>query len=305
MKKFFFLAAILLSTVACSNESDVTVVENNADQGYAPVTVRVSDFSITTEEMPSGGGTTRAAVDPASYWKQDVSLILAFYDADGTEVYKTTQLKSTTPTGFGTFTANLQVGTYTMVAVGYPYTVGDAFTLTSPTAAAFTSERPRETFCATQSVTVTSASPLDLSITLNRISSWLCIQSTDNRPAGIASIRTTYAKGGKSFNPSTGLATTDAGFVQTNTPSTAVGSTIKVSSYPFLTSADDEEEKIDITIEVLDNNNAVLFTHTIENVPFKRNRKTTLQGNLFTAGTSSAAFQLETSWLTDPDPIDF
>lgn len=305
MKKVLFLTAILLSTVACSNDSELTVVENNADQGYAPVTVRVSDFSITTEEMPSGGGTTRAAADPATYFSTG-SITLAFYNADGTEVYKTTQIEGDgTYTTFGEFTANLQVGTYTMVAVGYPYTVGDAFTLTSPTAAAFTSERPRETFCATQSVTVTSASPLDLSITLNRISSWLCIQSTDNRPAGIASIRTTYAKGGKSFNPSTGLATTDAGFVQTNTPSAAVGSTIKVSSYPFLTSADDAEEEIDITIEVLDDNNAVLFSHTVEDVPFKRNRKTTLQGALFTAGASSAAFQLETAWLTAPDPITF
>lgn len=305
MKKLFFLAVILLSTVACSNESDVTVVENNADQGYAPVTVHVSNFSITTEEMSSGGGTTRAAADPATYFSTG-SITLAFYNADGTEVYKTTQIEGDgTYTTFGEFTANLQVGTYTMVAVGYPYTVGDAFTLTSPTAAAFTSERPRETFCATQSVTVTSSSPLDLSVTLNRICSRLTIKSTDNRPAGIGSIRTTYAKGDKAFNPTTGLALSDAGFTLTNTPSATVGSTITVSSYPFLTSADDEEEEIDITIEVLDNNNAVLFTHTIENVPFKRNRKTTLQGNLFTAGTSSAAFQLETSWLTDPDPIDF
>ena len=303
MKKLFFLAAILLSTVACNNDSELTtLVENN--EGYAPVTVHVSNFSITTEEMSSPESTRRAAVDPANYSPVG-AMTLAFYDADGTEVYKTTQLKSTTPTGFGTFTANLQVGTYTMVALGYAYTDGDVFTLTSPTVAAFTTERPRETFCATQSVTVTSASPLDLSVTLNRICSRLTIKSTDNRPAGIGSIRTTYAKGDKAFNPTTGLALSDAGFTLTNTPSATVGSTITVSSYPFLTSADDEEEEIDITIEVLDNNNAVLFTHTIENVPFKRNRKTTLQGNLFTAGTSSAAFQLETSWLTDPDPIDF
>lgn len=303
MKKLFVSAAILLSTVACSNDSELTtLVENN--EGYAPVTVHVSNFSITTEEMSSPESTRRAAVDPANYSPVE-AMTLAFYDAEGTEVYKTTQLKSATPSGFGTFTANLQVGTYTMVALGYAYTDGDEFTLTSPTVAAFTTERPREMFSKVQSVTVTSASPLDLSVTLNRICSRLTIKSTDNRPAGIGSIRTTYAKGDKAFNPTTGLALSDAGFTLTNTPSATVGSTITVSSYPFLTSADDAEEEIDITIEVLDNNNAVLFTHTIENVPFKRNRKTTLQGNLFTAGTSSAAFQLETSWLTDPDPIDF
>lgn len=56
-----------------------------------------------------------------------------------------------------------------MVALGYAYNDGDVFTLTSPTEAAFTSERPREMFCATQSVMVTSGTSLDLNVTLNRI----------------------------------------------------------------------------------------------------------------------------------------
>ena len=301
MKKFIVMAAIVLSTVACSNDSELTNVVANQKE-TAPVTVRVNDFSITTEEMPSGGGTTRAVEDPASYFTKG-SMTLAFYNAAGTEVYKTTQIEGDgTYTTFGQFTANLQVGTYTMVAVGYSYTNGDEFFLTSPTSAGFTSERPRDTFCATQSVTVTSASPLDLDVTLNRISSWLCIQSTDNRPAGIAKIRTTYAKGGKGFDPTTGLATTDAGFAQTNTPSAAIGSAVTFSSYPFLAT---DEENINVTIQVLDADDNVLFAHTVNNVPFKRNRKTTLQGNLFTAGTSSAGFQLETEWLTPSDPINF
>jgi hypothetical protein len=37
----------------------------------------------------------------------------------------------------------------------------------------------------------------------------------------------------------------------------------------------------------------------VENVPFKRNRKTILTGSVFTAETSGAAFKLETTWLTD------
>lgn len=225
-------------------------------------------------------------------------MTLAFYDVEGTEIYKTTQIKSvpSTFTTFGTFTANLPVGTYTMVALGYAYNDGDVFTLTSPTEAAFTSERPREMFCGTQSVTVTNTNPLDLNVTLNRIVSGLTIQSTDNRPAGIAKIRTTYAKGGKSFNPTTGLALTDNGFTQTNNPSAAIGSTIMVTSFPFLYT---DEETMNITIEVLDNGDNVLFTHTVSNVSFKRNRKTILQGNVFTTDPSGASFLLETSWLSD------
>lgn len=59
-------------------------------------------------------------------------------------------------------------------------------------------------------------------------------------------------------------------------------------SFPFLYA---DEETMDITIEVLDAGDNALFTHTVSNVPFKRNRKTILQGAIFTAGASSSAFQ--------------
>lgn len=297
--KMFLAAAMLLAATSCTNESDVTVVENNAEQVTAPVTVHVNDFSITQEEMPSGGGTTRAAQNPADY--TDVGAItLAFYDAAGTEVYKTTQIKGDgSYTTFGEFTANLQVGYYTMVAVARAHYDGDAFTLTSPTEAAYTSMRPRETFSNVQAVTVTSASPLNLEVTLNRINSWLKIISTDGRPASIKKIRTTFEKGGKSFNPTTGWATTDTGFSQTNNPSTATGATIEINVVPFVACADDAEEKMTITIEALDNDDNVLGTKVVNNVPFKRNRQTILRGNVFTADASAAAFKLETSWLDD------
>jgi len=296
-KKFILAAIVLLAATSCSNESVETVVENSAEQATAPVRVRVSDFSITQEEMPSGGGSTRTAQNAADY--TDVGAIdLAFYDAAGNEAYSHTQLRSdgSTYTTFGEFTANLPVGHYTMVAVARYHYAGDAFTLTSPTVAAYTSERPRETFTKVQSVTVTSASPLDLDVTLNRISAKLKIVSTDNRPAGVYMIRTTFAKGGKAFNPTTGLATVDTGFSQTNTPSALNGTPIEIVSMPLLYT---DEESMNVTIDVLDPNESVLFTKVVNNVPFKRNRMTILTGAIFTASTSSAAFKLETDWLTD------
>ena len=291
MKKFF-MAAIALLAASCSNESELTGVENNTAQGYAPVTVRVTDFSITQEAF----STTRSVEHPADY--SGVGAIdLAFYDAAGTEVYKTTQIKGDgSYTTFGEFTANLPIGHYTLVAVARYYYAGDAFTLSSPTVAAYTSERPRETFTKVQAITVSSASPLDLDLTLDRISAKLKLVSTDNRPAGIAKIRTTFAKGGKAFNPTTGLATEDTGFSQTNSPSAAIGAPIEIASMPLLYT---DEESMTVTIEVLDTGDNVLTTKVVPNVPFKRNRQTILTGAVFTADTSSAAFKLETSWLAD------
>ena len=292
MKKHFMMAAAMLLAASCSNDPELAnVVENQAET--APVTVRVSDFSVTQEEMPSGGGTTRAAEDVADYTEVK-AIDLAFYEGS-TEVYKTTQLRSNTSTytTFGEFECNLPIGNYTMVVVGRGYSKGDVFVLTSPTEAGYTTERARETFCATQDVTVTSTTPLDLSVTLSRIIAKLHIVSTDNRTASVTKIRTTYGAGGKSFNPTTGLATVNDGFSLTNTPNKDV-ETLDVGNYTFLAT---DEQTMDITIEALDASNNVLFTKVVPNVPLKRNRVTTLTGQVFTAGTSAASFKVETDWI--------
>lgn len=276
------IATLALLFAGCSKDKEV---------GTAKVHVSVSDFAITQQDLPQ----TKTPQDAADY-EDAKAIVLAFYNSNGDEVYKTTQYKAdpTTYTTFGEFECDLTIGSYTMVAVAYAHSDGDEFFLTSPTAAGYTSERPRETFAGTQNVSVTSTDPLDVTTTLNRISSSLRIISTDGRPAEATKIRTTYAKGGKSYNPSTGLALSDDGFAQVNNPSTAAGATIKVTSFPFLYS---DEETMTVTIQALDANNNVLITKTVNNVPFKRNRQTTLTGAVFTPGSSSATFQLETDWL--------
>ena len=298
MKKMFLMAGIILLAASCSNESELTV---SNEKETAPVKVRVSDFSMSMGDISPEGRTTRAAQDVADY--NDVKAVtLAFY-AGSTEVYKTTQIKTdgTTYTTFGEFSCNLPIGTYTMVAIGRGYWDGDEFTLTSPVSAGYTSERPRETFSATQSVTVTSTTPLDLSVTLNRVIAQLHVVSTDGRSAGVSKIKTTYSGGSKCFNPTTGFATDNDGFWQTNSPSTAVGSTINVYSNVFLTT---DEQTMDITIDALDADDNVLFTKVVADVPLKLNRKTTLRGSIFTASASAAAFQLETEWL-DGNTVNF
>lgn len=291
MKKFFFTAVVVLLAASCSNERINEVI--NEEKATVPVTVRVSEFSVMQEEIPSGGGTTRAAQSVASY--TDVKAIeLAFYDGE-TPVYKHTQLRDdqTTYTTFGEFTSNLPIGSYKMVVIGRGYFSEDVFVLTSPTAAGYSSDRARETFCAEQDVIVTSSTPLQLDVTLNRIVAMLQIVSSDNLSAKVTRMRTTYSKGSKSFNPTSGLATDDNGFSLTNSPHNSDGH-LSIFSFVFLAS---DEETMDITIEALDVNNNVLFTKVVQNVTLKRNRKTTLTGAIFTASPTSSRFLLETEWL--------
>ena len=290
----FALLGTVLTLSSCSDSEEVMNLEELEACSRVPVSVHVSEFSFSMEELPG----TRSAVAPGSYEDDDFSgaITLAFYDGE-TEVYTDTQLQkdASTYTTYGDFACELPIGNYTMVVVCRDINNGDVFTLTSPTEAGYSSERVRETFAATQNVTVTGTSALNIPVTLNRVITLLTINSTDARPEGVSKIRTTYGAGGKSFNPSTGLATTNTGFSLTNTPSAAVGETIGVRNYAFLAT---DEQTMDITLEVLGANDQVIISKTIPNVPFKRNRQTKLTGPVFTPSATTASFTLETSWIS-------
>ena len=283
------LVGTVLTLSSCSEE----VMNPENEPVYASVNVKVNEFSVSMEDFPG----TRAEQTPAEY-EYVGAITLAFYDANGTEVEKTTQLRSdfTDLSTFGQFSFTLPVGSYTLVALAYKYNDGDVLTLTSPTAAVYTSAEPRETFCATQAVSVTGAAALNLSLTLYHINTWINVRSTDVRPVGAAKVKTTYAAASKGFSPTTGLATEGTGFSVVSTLDDAVGSTVKVSSCAFLLT---NEQTMDITLQVLDSDDNVLITKVVQNVPLMRNRVTLLKGQLFTPSTASnASFVLETERIT-------
>lgn len=298
------MAGVILLAASCSSENEMSVNDAQVENAevLAPVTVRVSDFSMSVEDIGgevtrSGGlGTTRAAQDAADYTNVKF-LTLAFYASDGTLAYRDDQVRSDASTydTFGEFEFELPIGSYTMEVFGYG---GDnLLTLTSMTEATFGENKVMETFCFTDDVVISNTgTPVDLSATLDRVISRLTVQSTDGRPAGAASLRTTFSAAGKGFNPLTGLATTDTGFSNTVAFTKALGETAGSINNLFLAT---DEQTVDVTIEVLDADENVLFTKVVEDVPLKRNRATKLTGALFSDGSVATAFQLETGWISD------
>ncbi len=286
------MAAVTLLCLSCNKQ-----VETPDSEPTATVSVHVSDFTVALSDLPGAG--TRVTESPANYDFVG-ELVLAFYDADGKEVYKTSHSKSSTATdaSFGEFSFQLPVGNYTMVAIGRDVGTNDAFSLTSPVQAAYTSERVRETFSAVQPVVITSTAAVSLNVTLNRVVTKLVVESTDNQPAGVAKIRTTYGAGSKGFNPTTGLALDNNGFSLNNSVNATPGTTLAIKNFAFLAA---DEQEIDIILEVLDEKGGVLSTRVIPNVPFRRNRQTTLRGQLF---SSKGTFHLETTWLPGVE-VDF
>ena len=287
----FFAAFVLLVAASCTNNT-ISVDDN---QNLVPVRVHVEDFSVSQEMFPG----TRAGQDISEYTGVK-TITVAFYTSEGTEQSKTTQMRASLPAGdtFGDFSLSLPMGSYTMVvlASGSDY----AMTLTSPTQAGFDAqeEHVRETFAATQAVNVSSNEAVNINATLSRIISKVMVVSTDNRTADVANIRTTFSAGGTVFNPTTGFATTNTGFSNTVRGSVVANSPSSATNYLFLAT---DEQMVNVTIETLDADGAVLFSKTVNNVPLRRNRVTTLTGAMFTNTGIAGAFQVNTDWLTEND----
>ena len=256
-------------------------------QTLVPVHVSVEDFLISIDSFSD----TKTTVGPGNY-NGVKALTLAFYDSDNAEAYKSTQLKN--DNGFGEFSLALIPDTYTMVIVGYGIYEDEVFTLTSPTMAGFTTDC-RETFVATQQVTV-SGTALELSATLDRIVAKLMVVSSDGRPENVTRIRMGFSAGNKSFNPTTGLATSNTAFSNSVSVSSAVGATTSSVCYLFLSS---DEQDINVTIDALDSDNNVLYQRMINDVPFTRNRCTKLTGSVYSVSTSVGSFLLNKDWIEE------
>lgn len=283
MKKVTLFLAVILSVTGCAKK-----------EALVPVRVHINEFSISQEEIPS-----KTATDVADYTGVK-AITLAFYTANGDEQYKVTQMRAdaTTYTTFGEFDLSLPMGSYTMVVLGYGLNDGEpAITLTSPTSATFGDNPARETFVATQAVNITNTNAVELSATLNRIVSKLKIHSTDGCTENAVSVRTTFSAGGKAFNPTTGLATSNTGFINVLPIQSTVGNSTNSISYLFLAS---DEQSMTVTIDVLDADGNSISHKVVENVPFKRNRMTVLTGSLYSAG-STGSFQVDTDWLPEAE----
>lgn len=296
MKKEKLLAGlVLLAATACSNERETNEL-NSGNQ--VPVTVHVNDFSMSVEDFPTV--VTRAPQTVSSYAGVK-AITLAFYEGD-TETYKSTQLRAdnTTYTTFGQFTCSLALGTYTMVVLGYGSE--KEITLTGKNNATFTDDRVRETFVYTKEVNVNSTAALDLSATLSRVVAKLEIYSTDHRTANAAKMRTTFAAGGNGLNPLTGFSTTNTGFSNTVNFTGTVNQVGASANYLFLNT---DEQSMIVTIDILDADDNIISQKGVNDVPLQRNRVTKLSGLLFSSGASTAAFQVETAWLSDTTKVNF
>lgn len=263
------------------------------------VKVHVNDFTISQEEMVNAKDTPVGSASAVQ------AITLAFYKSDGTEYFKSTQIKgiaSTYGTTFGDFDLSLPMDDYTMVVIGYGYYDGVTLSLSSPTQAEYMAGSVRETFVSTQAVNITSTNAVNLNATLSRVNAKLHVISSDGKTDNADSVRMTFSGGSKAFNPTTGLATANTGFSHTVGISATTGNPSNSICYLLLAT---DEQTMTVTLDVLDASGNTISHKVVNNVPFQRNHVTKLTGSLYTAGNVSNTFMVNTSYSPDTTFANF
>lgn len=288
MKRIHAIIAFAISVmfIGCSKD-------NVNNQGTAKVHVVLDDFAITQDDFDA-----KASIAGYSGVK---AVTLAFFNANDSMVYCVTQLRANASnyTTFGEFDLALPIGSYTMEVLGYGST--QPITVNSKTNWAYTADKVRETFAATQTVNVTTTADVEVSAALNRIIAKLEIHSTDGCPASADSLRIAFSGGSKGVDPITGYATVDTGWVNSVAISADPGEVTGTANYLFLVA---DQQTMDVTIDVIDDNGDTISHKEVSNVPMQRNRITKLTGSLYTANDSTA-FTLNTSWSGDTINVSF
>ena len=159
----------------------------------------------------------------------------------------------------------------------------------------------QDTFCVTLNVTIKPGVPFAAGMSLDRIISSFEIYLNDKVPEGakmfkiVANTSGSAVSGNASFNPSTGLASTDRQYVKDVDISKGIGIAGNYIGLNMFLNADEEE--IDITATAYNIDGQVIASHTLKDVPMKRNCLTVASGNFFTTG-GSATLSFLTEWGT-------
>ena len=223
-------------------------------------------FSVTQSDR-----TTRGTVTIGDYFTK---LNVMLFDADGAKVFDKVRTQLATDDDFGTLSAALQAGTYTVVAVGHSSAV--SATIKSPQMVQFTAkdgQKLTDTFCYCGTVTV-SDTPEQFQLKMHRVCAMVEVVATDaDVPDGFARVVIGYTGGSANFNPTTFEGTTKS----TQSEARLKADRYQVFTFPYLSTTG----TLKMTLSMQTADGTVLAQKVIDEVPVTRNRITRDTGHLF------------------------
>ena len=277
MKKLFLCAAIAVSLLACKSKDEP---ENLQKQ---QITFKVTAFEQSTEPMNS----PRKAPQATILDDEGGTALTDLYVFDGT-----TQLAHQTndDQNFGTVTLDLTHGNHNL-----------SFICTRSTGISvengvmtFTGIRP--TFGKLLALNVSSSTPAQ-NLELDRITGMLYVTINDEFPATANQIEFVMANKYTQFNVASLLGVNGAEWSQKASCTSRVGKSGVQYNFSTICPSLTEEYTSDLTINIYNSLDAVIYSVTIEDVRLAANTKTLLSGNLFTA--PSASVSVNTTWNTN------
>jgi hypothetical protein len=243
-------------------------------------------FSVTQSDK-----TTRGTVTIGDYFQK---LNIMLFDADGQKVFDKVRTQLATDDDFGTLSAHLQAGTYTVVAVGHSSLV--SATIKSPQMVQFTAkdgQKLTDTFCYCGEVTIGNT-PEQFQLKMHRVCAMVDVVATDETvPAGFDRVVISYTGGSANFNPTTFEGTTKS----TQSEARTKADRYQVFTFPYMATTG----TLKMTLSMQTADGTVLAVRTIDEVPVTRNRITRYTGHLFddTPGEitqTGFGFMIETDW---------
>lgn len=287
----------------CACTSDYNNVANTEE---VPVEVTFSglDISVVPDESLSPAAVkTRVPADEAKVTR----IAFKVYDSEGTEVYSVEKNKNT-DSDFNNVRFPLHVGDYTFVAVAHRGKTENSKVATINTVSDATlpeEHLPAAIYSKTMSVNISGNTTQSVAFDFGkRITSSFSLIVNDKYPDDIEEIHITLNSSKSEadypyhIDPSTGFAPTDCYYKdvfkrQSVSDKNFTGKR-PISSF-FLTAA---EQTADVTIEMIDANDNILYSRTLHGVTFRQHSTTKATGSFFSSNVTGT-FNFDTE--DDPD----
>ena len=274
MKKYLFCSAICaLLLISCKSGE-------NAPEAMQQVTFKLSGFEQSTEPMNS----PRKAPQSTILDDEGGTALTDLYVFDGT-----TQLAHQTndDPSFGTVTLNLSHGNHSLSFVctrstGLSYSEG----VLSATAL-------RPTFGKTLALNVSASTPAQ-DLQLDRLTGNVNVTINDAFPAAANQIEFVINPRYTSLDVATLCGVDGSSWSQKVSCTAKVGQSGVEYNFNLLAPSRTDEFTADVTINIYNSSNEVIYSVTIDDVRMASNTRTLLSGNLFTS--PSASVTVNTTW---------
>ena len=289
MKAFFTIlcsAMLGIAVTSCEkpilDENETNRQEQTKDQ-KGNVVIRVSDFRLIPADEA-----TRAVVDITTYCTR---LNFVVYK-DGVKVEGRSQMAG--DSDFGETTMSLEPGTYKLLVLAHSSNGGNP-TLTDPENIPFTNALGfTDTFCYYDDIVVTNE-PKTHEVMLNRASTMLRFNITDEAPSNLKYMQFYYTGGSGVLNAVTGF----GGSVNSQQKvlinvENSIDDLPPLKIYTFL---QEDEGTLDVTVTAMDADKNTIIERKFENVPVKRKMVTDYTGTFFNHfNDNTFSFKAETDW---------